>query len=375
MMKDKQQIDRIDMQMLCQYLLKKNWQPLSDLAGGKIKQFLCPNSQDVVYIPLINEFSDYYEVIYNSLRILSIVEKSSTQTIYNKLVNPSSDLLKWRISDNITSRGEIPFNAMQANIEHIKDLLSTACIDILVPRTLFHKKTQTKDVVKQINTYKFGQTEIGSYILNIICPLGYYQHTLFDSRVEELPLSRKINLKIFENIDMIQQSIKENSSLADEYVAAGNISVNFLNALTRLYEENTNADVNISASWNVDVPTPTPNPIASVKLDPRCLDKVVYIAERYMPQAELNIHKAYYGKITNIAGAAEVESRDKLNISVAAIGDEGKKITVKVELDNAQYSQLVTEAFNQGEDIRVEGMQTLKATSILLENATIKRLV
>ena len=375
MMRYKQQIDRIDMSMLCQYLIKRDWQPLSDLAGGKIKQFIYPNSNDVVYIPLFKDFSDYYEVVNNSLQVLSVVENSPIRSIYNKLINPSSDLLQWRISDDMTSRGEISFNVMQANIEYIKDLLSTTCIDILTPRTLFHKKVQTKDVVKQIDTYRFGQTEIGSYILNIICPLGYYQYKLFDAHEEELPLSRKINLKIFENIHTIQQSIKENSSLADDYVAEGHISVNFLNSLTKLYEENINTDVYISASWNRDVPNPSLNPITAIQLEPRCIEGVVYIAEKYTPKTEQNIRKAYYGKITNIAGAAEVESREKLNISVAAIGDEGRKITVKVELDNAQYSQLVTEAFNFGEDVRVEGLQTLKATSIRLENATIEKLV
>ena len=374
-MRYKQQIDRIDMSMLCQYLIKRDWQPLSDLAGGKIKQFIYPNSNDVVYIPLFKDFSDYYEVVNNSLQVLSVVENSPIRSIYNKLINPSSDLLQWRISDDMTSRGEISFNVMQANIEYIKDLLSTTCIDILTPRTLFHKKVQTKDVVKQIDTYRFGQTEIGSYILNIICPLGYYQYKLFDAHAEELPLSRKINLKIFENIHTIQQSIKENSSLADDYVAEGNISVNFLNSLTKLYEENINTDVYISASWNRDVPNPSLNPITAIQLEPRCIEGVVYIAEKYTPKTEQNIRKAYYGKITNIAGAAEVESREKLNISVAAIGDEGRKITVKVELDNAQYSQLVTEAFNFGEDVRVEGLQILKATSIRLENATIEKLV
>ena len=372
-MDNKQQIDRINMQMLCQYLEKRNWRQLSDLAGGKVKQFIYPESEDVVYIPLTKDFSDYYDVIKDSLKILSIVEKSSIQAVYSKLINPSSDLLRWRIADDLTSRGEISFNAMQANIDYIKELLSATCVDIISPLT-YHKKIQTQAVVKQMETYKFGQTEIGSYILNIICPLGYYQHTLFDPNAEELPLSRKINLRIFENIDTVQQSIKDNSSLADEKVAAGNISVNFLNALTRLYEENSNTDVNISASWNVDVPNPIPNPITAIKLEPRYIDKVTYIAEKYMPKAEQNITKAYYGKITNIAGAAEVESRDKLMISVAAIGDEGQKITVKVELDNAQYSQLVTEAFNQGADVRVEGLQTLKATSVRLENASLNRL-
>lgn len=372
-MNNRQQIDRIDMQMLCQYLLKRNWQPLYDLVGGKVKQFIYPDSEDVIYIPLFKDFSDYYDVITESLKTLSVVEKSSIQAVYNNLVNPSSDLLRWRIADDITSRGEISFNAMQANIDYIKELLSATCVDILSPIT-YHKKVQTQAVVKQMDTYKFGQTEIGSYILNIICPLGYYQHTLFDPTAEELPLSRKINLRIFENIDVIQQSIKENSSLVDEKVAAGNISVNFLNALTRLYEENTNAEVNISASWNVDVPNLIPNPIAAIKLEPRYIDKVTCIAEKYLPKAEQNVTKAYYGKITNIAGAAEVESRDKLMISVAAIGDEGQKIIVKVELDNAQYSQLVTEAFNQGADVRVEGVQTLKATSVKLETAKIEKL-
>ena len=104
------------------------------------------------------------------------------------------------------------------------------------------------------------------------------------------------------------------------------------------------------------------------------MEKVVQTAEKYTPTQEQNVSKTYYGKITNISGAPEVDSREKLVITLASIGDENQKITVKVELDNSIYSRIVTEAFEYGANVKVTGINTTTAKTIKLSNAEIVKL-
>ena len=256
---------------------------------------------------------------------------------------------------------------------NIKNILATTCIDIMSP-SQYHKKVMVTDVQNQIASYKFGQTEIGSYILNLVSPLGFYQYQLFDPNVEELPINRRINMRMLKNINDIQQSVLDNSSQLDENVASGNISVNFLNALTKIYDDNKDSDVSISAAWDVNIPTIIENPVSSLTLCPRCIEKVAQTAEKYTPTQEQNVQKTYYGKITNISGAPEVDSREKLVITLASIGDENQKVTVKVELDNSIYSHIVTDAFENGANVKVTGINTITAKTIKLLNAEIVKL-
>lgn len=358
---------------VCQYLSLKGWHEISTLFEGKVRQFLAPNEEYAILIPMSKDFSDYYRVMHDSLLAIATLDNKTLNALFNVLIYPSSDILKWRIADDNTSLGAISFNTMLDNIDNIKNILATTCIDIMSP-SQYHKKVMVTDVQNQIASYKFGQTEIGSYILNLVSPLGFYQYQLFDPNVDELPINRRINMRMLKNINDIQQSVLENSSHLDENVASGNISVNFLNALTKIYDDNKDSDVSISAAWDVNLPTIIENPISRLTLCPQCIEKVAQTAEKYTPTQEQNVPKTYYGKITNISGAPEVDSREKLVITLASIGDENQKVTVKVELDNSRYSHIVTDAFENGANVKVSGLNTTTAKTIKLLNAEIVKL-
>lgn len=366
-------IDLLHNENVCQYLTLNNWQEIARLFEGRVRQFISPDEEDAILIPLVKDFCDYYNVMSNSLKTIAEFENTTLNGLFNILLNPTSDIMKWRIADENTSLGAISFNTMFENIESIKNLLASSYKDIISPAS-FHKKVMVTDVQNQIATYKFGQTEIGSYILNLVSPLGYYQYRLFDPQEEELPINRRINLKMLSSISKIQQSVIDNSSLLDESVSAGNISVNFLNALTKIYEDNRDSDVSICAAWDTKIPTIIDDVVSEITLYPRCAEKVVQTAEKYTPKQEQNIPKTYYGKITNISGAAEIDNREKLIITIATIGDDNQKVSVKVELDNSEFGHIVTDAFENGANIRASGTYTTTARSIKLIDALIEKL-
>ena len=273
---------------VCQYLSLKGWHEISTLFEGKVRQFLAPNEEYAILIPISREFSDYYRVMHDSLSVIAAYDNKTLNGLFNILINPSSDILKWRIADDNTSLGAISFNTMLDNIDNIKNILASTCIDIMNP-SQYHKKVMVSDVQNQIASYKFGQTEIGSYILNLVSPLGFYQYQLFDPSVEELPMNRRINMRMLKTINDIQQSVLENSSQLDDNVASGSISVNFLTALTKIYDDNKDSDVSISAAWDINIPTIVDNPISNLTLYPRCIEKVVQTAEKYTPTQEQNV--------------------------------------------------------------------------------------
>lgn len=365
-------MDKLHNERLCSFLALRHWIELPSLFDGQVRQYATPDGNDAIMIPIRNTFSDFYRVMYESLNTIALFEKTTLKGLFNILINPSSDIIKWRIADDNTSLGAISFNAMFDNIDNIRNLLASTYIDIINP-SQFHKKVMINEVQDQIATYKFGQTEVGSYILNLVSPLGFYQYQLFDPSINDLPINRQININMLKNINNIQQSVENQDSRLDDEVASGYISVNFLNSLSKLYEVNRDSDVSISAAWNIDIPT-IEESVSQLTLNPYCIEKVIQTAEKYTPTQEQNVLKTYYGKITNINGAPEIDSRTKLIITVATIGDESQRMFVKVELDNAVYSHIVTEAFENGANIKVSGIVTTAAKSIKLINSQIERL-
>ena len=355
-------IEKLSAERISKYLLLNGWKQQSLIYNNKVLQFVTSDEKESLLLPVDKSFMDYNFAMYRAISIMAEYEKVSIKSLFNKLINPSSDILKWRVSDEDTMNGAIPFISMEHNIEFIKDMLSSTCLDILSP-SQYHTKLYTKEVQSQITKYKFGQTEIGSYILNVLCPLGYYQYKLFDPTVGELPLSRKINLHLIRNINTLQRSAQEKSQESRDCISEGKISVNFLNSLTSLYDENKNAELSIEADWNLSIPV-AEEFSSYVILDPKFSEEIALIAEEFTPKTEQNVVKSFYGKIVNIGAEAEIDNRVMVDIKVATIGENLKTITINASLNYSQYFSIVDTAFQTGSDVKVTGITSSTAKSV-----------
>lgn len=356
-MKDlKKAIDLITVEKLEKVLSFLGWHELNVLMSGRVRQFVSPDDEYVALIPLVKEFSDYYRIMGDTLQSIASFENRSIEALVNRMLNPSYDIQKWRIANSYTSDGKIPFFSMADTIEKIKDVLATAYLDTLNP-TKFHRKVYTTDVNKNISEYSFGQTEIGSYILNILCPLGDYQYTLFNPTEQKIPLNRKINMRLLSSIDNIQKELgNNNNNKVDEDVDQGLYSVNFLDALVDIYDETKDSEMNIIVDWCKDVKFVSEAPISSIKLEPIFMEKVSFIADKYRPKKEENIERPFYGKIYNINANPDIENREYIQIRLAAIGDDLKKITIQSKLDYNKYYSVVNTAFESGANVKLSGL-------------------
>lgn len=363
-------LSKLNSEQIAQYLQLNKWVRGEDYIEGKVREYLTPTQDDAVLLPMENSFSDYFSVVYRTLSSIAEFEKISLKKLYTKLINPSCDLLSWRIKDESTEGGAISFNSMFDNISSIKNMLSASCLDVLSP-SQYHAKVNVKDVQEQLSLYKFGQTEVGSYILNVLCPLGYYQYQLFDPTQESLPLARRINLNIMENISGIQKSIENGSQEMRDKVAEGLISVNFLNSLADLYEVNKEAELSITAAWNKDIPLSN-EPLSQVSLNYKCIDGVLSAVEDFTPKQEQNVTAVFFGKIINIGAEAELDNRKVVEIKVATIGDNMRTVTVSATLNYNQYIETVQKAFNAALDVKISGTKTSTARSIKLTDASIE---
>lgn len=357
-MKDlKRAIDLITVEKLEKVFSFLKWRELDVLMNGRVRQFVSPDDEYVALIPLVKEFSDYYRVMGETLQSIASFENRSIEALVNRILNPSYDIQKWRIANNYTSDGKIPFFSMTDTIEKIKDVLATAYLDTLNP-TRFHKKVYTTDVNKNISEYSFGQTEIGSYILNILCPLGNYQYTIFNPTEQDIPLNRKINMRLLSSIDNIQKDLKNsNNNKVDEDVDQGLYSINFLDSLVDIYDETKDTEMNIIVDWCKDIGFVNEPPISSIKLEPIFMEKVNCIADKYRPKKEENIKKTYYGKIESITANPKVEDREYVQIKIVTIGDDNKKLNIQSRLNYSTFYSIVKIAFDNGSNIKLSGIQ------------------
>ena len=362
-------LNLITTDVLGEVLSYLGWGERPAIRGGRVRQFISPDGEYSALLPP-KDMSDYYRIMSDSIREIADYEHKTIDEFVNKLLNPSYDIMKWRIASNATNGGRIPFFDMTDAIDRIKDMMATVCLDTMTPQK-FHNMLYTPEVKKHLEGYSFGQTEIGSYIINLLCPLGNYEYVLFNEE-DELPLNRIININLLSSVNQIQEDLKkDNRAKFDEDVDAGKYSINFLDSLSEMYIQTKDVEMNITADWNTRIINPAGFDLSTVILQPRCCDDVQAIAEKYRPRKEQNTQKTYYGKISEISANPELAEREIVRIKIATIGENEQKINVNANLNYAQYNESVQEAFNNGLDIRLTGIMTLKGNVRWIDNGSL----
>lgn len=352
-------IDAISINRLVQAINALHWREDEPIIGGRVRQFISPDGEDAVLLPVDKNFTDYYQVMYSTISSLAESNGRSVESMINRLINPAYDILKWRLAD---LNGSIPLTDMADTLDRIKGLLAVSCLDTLTPAK-YHNKIFTRHVNKTISEYSIGQTEYGSYILNILCPLGNYQFELFEQNYENLPLNRKINLKLMSALKEIQSSIdRGDRNRVEEKVHEGVYSVNFLDALSGIYEEYKDHDINIVADWCKEIAIPE-DLDSDIILKADYLEPVKYIADKYRPKREDNVRKEYIGRINTLKAKPELNDREDIVVSIATIGDDGKSLIVHAKLNNELYGAVATTAFETGAFVRISGILKTTATT------------
>lgn len=365
-------LDKISVEMVRNMLSFLGYQANQGLGhDNHIEQYFTPDRQDAVILPIREADIDYKR---NMFELLQSVAKNVGDTVEGlllKLLNPAYDVLKWRISDEEADTGKVSLLSMSENLTLIKELLSVSCLDVINPQQKFHRKLKVKKVNEAIQQYKFGQTEYGSFLINILCPLGDYNYALFG--MQEMPFLRKVNLHLLDAYDDIQTSIVgRNRNKVDEDVDAGVYSVNLLDAMTDVYKLSTGKNMSFRVDWSDSVPFVDARKERIISINTDCIGVVEEIANKYRPKEDAAQYRELIGKVEYLGSEAEKENRMTIDAKVVVIGDDNKAMKVNTTLDYAQYGQVVQDAFEEGLTVKVCGTLYMQGSKKVLRNASIE---
>jgi hypothetical protein len=366
-------LDRINPETLIQAIQSLKWKEGAPLYNNAVRQFVSSNRKYVALVPIDRRFSDYQRVLFDSLQEIALSEHTSIESFVNQLINPSYDIIKWRVADQNTLDGNFPFLGMRNTIDSIHNLLASTCADILNPMS-YHKKVNINNVNDTFTDYKYGQTEIGSYIINVLCPLGRnYQFNAFDP-AESLPIPRRINEKLITSVVDIQTDINRNNiSKIEEDVDGKKYSVNFLEALVEAQNKVNYSDVEIKIDWCHRLPLQNVSIPSKLKLKPQHIEPITIIAEKFKPRTQNEDNKAFYGKIESIESDPDLDEREFVKIKIVTIGVDKREMLIQSKLDYNQYFDSVNEAFKNGSNIKLTG-KFINGKTKLIENGEFEKL-
>lgn len=344
-----------------EYLVKRN-----DI---KIFQYEKDDIFEQVTVPLEKNLRDYKQIMYETICKIAYIEKKSVEQQMLYLLNPNTDILKIRLDRKEVESGNIMFDDAIQLYDNAKKLLAATALDIINPKRMHWGRID--DSVQQFLTRcRFGQTEIGSYVVSVVCPFaelseteGYKQLSIFsDEERCANSLTRKVTNRVMSNIAIIKKKVDE-GNLESLVNYEDGISSNFYEALNGmdLYSENTS--VEFIAEWS---------PIVKSNRSP--IEKVMITNDYYEPLQSViskikectNERTEIIGKIKDLKAAPIIDKRKFGTVVVVYISGNGRAKSVKVKLDKEDYDNAVM-AHQYGKTVRLIG-ELKEAPRAMMEN-------
>jgi hypothetical protein len=367
----KQKVHQINFLALQQYLTGKKWQKQPSKKGDKafFRQFIGDNVISEIALPLNRNFSDYDEAIIKAINLIADNEQRAPIQIINDLLLPPADQIRFRVNNARTKDGLISLSEGFMLFESAKKSLLATAHDLLKPE-VYHKRLGLKDAQQFIDSCMMGQTERGSFIASIVCPIGnhsvddnYQQLSLFNS-FEDLTSSftRQVTTKLMNSISTVKQVIEAQNY---SYFENNSISGNFLESLIEMGEYGESEEIQIMTSWAPTAPqldSSVPNSVIITKDYILPLEQVVErIRERNADEVG-----EFVGRISEIKADPDIKLRSEGMIIFNCIGEYGA-IKAKVILNKDDFHNAVI-AFEEGNNIIVKGMLRANGRIKVIEN-------
>jgi len=351
-------INHID---VAKYLCDLNWQEFpSKRDRVKIFQLETKDEFYQVDLPVSRELHDYGPAMYRAVESIAMSTQKSVEQIILELINPLSDILRLRITEPSIENGSILFEDAIGFYDNAKKLLTATAMDIIRPQ-LYHVGRPDNVITEFVNNCRFGQTEIGSYVVSIVCPIykverdRIQQLSFFDDKDEcANSFTRKVINKLITSVNMVKDDIEQGAfdKIFHQNADAQNfVSANFLDALNGINIHRDNSRLYITAKY---APTIHGNmlPVPSASISHDHYEPINSMVKKVKSSQESE--KNIIGLIKKLDAAPDPAIRKEGNVSIVFLDDAQKKRSASVVLSKEDYDTAI-EAHRHGRYVKIVG--------------------
>jgi len=240
--------ERVTPRALLGYARGLGWQSVPSGKRIDVAVYHRPDSRlHQVIIPTDPTLLDYGEAVTEAVRKLADFEKRPATEVLEHLILPPADLLRLRVISPDSENGNLPFDHAVRMINGTRRLLLSVAHSVLVPQA-YHPRLSRSEAEEFVSRCRLGQTERGSFILNVACPLEIH---LSLPGLVEIPFARRVTTLLMQSLEVLQRSADtpHTDELLDPTRNPG-LSANFCESLLLLRPSGDRATLTVWADWS-----------------------------------------------------------------------------------------------------------------------------
>ena len=345
----------IDPFYFSEYLAINGWKSVKRKRQDiKVFQITQGESFFQVTIPFDTALSDYKEAMLESVKTVADVEKKTVEQVLTYLSNPDSDLLKIHIEKDDITHGSILIDDAINVFEGVKKLLWATAQDVIKP-SVIHRGRVDSMVSDFLSKCRFGQTEVGSYVVSVVCPLispDEEQPQLFNITNYQNSFTRRVTSKVMKAISEVKTQIDSGSFLSSVNDDNDQISVNFYEALISMNLADKDTTIELESFWSSKEPVIEGVP-STVSLNHSYYDSIDSAISKIKDKDSAQT-VSIIGRIKKLEASPDLGKREVGKISVVYLSAENKVRTISASLTKKDYDNAI-EAHSKGVSCKLVG--------------------
>ncbi|MBL8252697.1 MAG: hypothetical protein JNJ76_03755 [Candidatus Competibacter sp.] len=309
--------------------------------------------------PMDTTVADYAESVYRVLEKLGEMIGERPPLLLNQVQTVRDDALRFRIYTEQGGNGSLPLGFAALLVTGAEQLLKAAACTVLRPR-LHHPRLALTEALQLIEKTKFGQTETGSFILKVSCPIHALdtQGTIhFDEK--SLPFVRQVTLTLKRGIEQLIGAI-ENDTL-DRWIEELKktetplVSSNLCEAVTQFHDEGLDNALDLFIDWSTLEPVDQKDRLKKpLRIQRDYFGRIEEVRRELRPVSG-HTTDTFIGTVEDLCGEMGEDGQRSGEVILALLLREGETTQARVTLSAEAYRKAYQAHGIEGAYVEVTG--------------------
>lgn len=352
-------LEEIDPTNLRDYLKSIGWQVVEAALDDDIYLLRSDKvaGRELVF-PTQKSAPDYFDAVGIVLEKLHSITGFSISNLAIRVGSVKDDVLRLRIHSD-THDTSLPLDFAANFLKTTEKLFKAAACTVLRPRAN-HPRLTLSEASQLVEKARFGQTEAGSFVLNVSCAIYAMDvQGVLQLSDEEAPFVRKVFSAMHESMERLVRAIKADTlqKLVDETKNADAplISANFCEALAAMQDERTYNSVDAIFSWSHLRPRNDERLTRPIAFQRDYFPRIEEL-RRELRAVEEKEAEVYIGTVERLEGEMGSDGQRSGNVVLSLLlPEEEETVRARVILKALDYATADRAHMTNGSYVRVKG--------------------
>lgn len=319
------------------YVKSRGWKAVEG-SRRRLWIFIHPNSELRQLIIPMDQDSAWNDALLEIIIRLAETEGSSFDMVLNNLLSSYSDVVRFRVGGDESIGGMLPMtDATELINGATRALLASACS--VINKVKHHARMSRVEAEDFIRMCKMGQTEIGSYVVKVVCPLNETQEPSFPQ--ESQPFAREVTSVLMSGCDKIVKGIENDNVEKMLELDTENpvVTSNLCDALLMMHAAREKNYLAIETSWSAMPKFPLPALPCSVKFKHEYFKTVEEIQRQLRPKKEQEEETMLFGTVETLNGDVADDGRRSGEVVFSLLLSDEEVVRARGNLNAEDYEK------------------------------------